>query len=79
MTDASEGVGASATGLMLRTRCLVTNSPTRSAVARPCRGGVGHDNTHSPRRHRMDLRHTVTTHWTEQTSADHFDYLEEQQ
>ena len=32
-----------------------------------------------PRRHRMDLRHTVTTHWTEQTSAEHFDYLEEEQ
>ena len=26
----------------------------------------------------MDLSHTVTTHWTEQTSADHFDFLDDE-
>ena len=26
----------------------------------------------------MDLSRSVTTHWTEQTSADHFDYLDEE-
>ncbi|WP_301472201.1 hypothetical protein [Brachybacterium sp.] len=26
----------------------------------------------------MDLRHTVTKHWTEQTSADQLDYLTEE-
>lgn len=26
----------------------------------------------------MDLSRTVTTHWTEQTSAAHFDYLDEE-
>ena len=27
----------------------------------------------------MDLSHTVTTHWTEQTSAAHFDFLDEEE
>ena len=27
----------------------------------------------------MDLSHTVTTHWTQQTSADHFDFLDEEE
>ncbi len=26
----------------------------------------------------MDLSHTVTTHWTEQTSAAQLDYLDEE-
>jgi len=26
----------------------------------------------------MDLSHPAITHWTEQTSADHFDYLDEE-
>lgn len=31
--------------------------------------------THPP----TDLSHTVTTHWTQQASADHFDYLDEEE
>ena len=33
----------------------------------------------TPMEARMDLSHTVTTHYLTETSADHFDYLEDDQ